>query len=315
MIKRMYDEGFFDFRKDSLTKPFKKGKLSDTFGYPPFSILGSAKQEWQDRKQSWISLGIQSELGRHSFIIERIVAKQYDHARRIKDTSIFDPVLCELIYRWFCPEGGQIVDPFAGGSVRGIVAGFLGYKYWGCDLNSEQIEANNSQAKSVNPQIAPIWIHGDSLEKLDESPKSDLVLTCPPYGNLEKYTDDPRDLSNMNWEGFSEAYRKIIHKTIERMKDDSFACFVVGDFRDSKGYYRSFPGLTIEAFKEKKARLYNEMILVTPAGTACLRTGQFRSNRKLVKIHQNVLIFCKGDWNKAVKKFSDFKARQMNPTR
>lgn len=37
-------------------------------------------------------------------------------------TSIFDPVLCELAYRWFTPADGSILDPFAGGSVRGIVA-------------------------------------------------------------------------------------------------------------------------------------------------------------------------------------------------
>ena len=41
-------------------------------------------------------------------------------------TSIFDPVLCELAYRWFCPPGGVVLDPFAGGSVRGIVASKLG---------------------------------------------------------------------------------------------------------------------------------------------------------------------------------------------
>jgi len=46
-------------------------------------------------------------------------------------TSIFDPVLCELAYRWFCPLDGQIVDPFAGGSVRGVVASLLGRRYWG----------------------------------------------------------------------------------------------------------------------------------------------------------------------------------------
>ena len=40
-------------------------------------------------------------------------------------TSIFDPVLCELVYRWFCPSKGKILDPFAGGSVRGIVAAHL----------------------------------------------------------------------------------------------------------------------------------------------------------------------------------------------
>ncbi|HXF87125.1 MAG TPA: hypothetical protein VNK48_02075 [Xanthobacteraceae bacterium] len=41
-------------------------------------------------------------------------------------TSIFDPVLCEIAYRWFCPPGGSVLDPFAGGSVRGIVASRLG---------------------------------------------------------------------------------------------------------------------------------------------------------------------------------------------
>lgn len=41
-------------------------------------------------------------------------------------TSIFDPVLCELAYSWFCPLDGKVLDPFAGGSVRGIVAAYLG---------------------------------------------------------------------------------------------------------------------------------------------------------------------------------------------
>ena len=29
-------------------------------------------------------------------------------------TSIFDPVLCEIAYRWFSPVGGLMLDPFAG---------------------------------------------------------------------------------------------------------------------------------------------------------------------------------------------------------
>src|SRR5690242_12336191 len=61
-------------------------------------------------------------------------------------TSIFDPVLCELAYRWFCPPDGLILDPFAGGSVRGIVASKLGRRYIGIDLSARQIEANRTQA-------------------------------------------------------------------------------------------------------------------------------------------------------------------------
>ena len=34
--------------------------------------------------------------------------------------------------------------------------------------------------------------------------------------------------------------------------------------------------------------------------TAAMRvTKQFESGRKLAKTHQNVLVFCKGDWKKA----------------
>jgi hypothetical protein len=46
-------------------------------------------------------------------------------------TSVFDPVLCELACRWFSPPGGRVLDPFAGGSVRGIVAALLGRDYIG----------------------------------------------------------------------------------------------------------------------------------------------------------------------------------------
>lgn len=108
-------------------------------------------------------------------------------------TSIFDPVLCELAYKWFCPPGGQIIDPFSGGSVRGIVASLLGYRYWGCDLRAEQVAANEAQRGIADAATPPIWVCGDSRETLKEAPPADFVFTCPPYGDLERYSDDPRD--------------------------------------------------------------------------------------------------------------------------
>lgn len=40
------------------------GNLSDRFGIPPFTTLNAREGWWQDRKRAWLSLGIQSELGR-----------------------------------------------------------------------------------------------------------------------------------------------------------------------------------------------------------------------------------------------------------
>lgn len=223
-------------------------------------------------------------------------------------TSIFDPVLCELAYRWFCPLGGLVLDPFAGGSVRGIVASALGRQYTGVDLRIDQVAANEGQWADVGSRLpegspAPRWLCGDSrnLRTLLRGVEADFIFSCPPYADLEVYSDDPRDLSTMAYESFSDAYREIIAQAVKMLREDRFACFVVGDVRCQKGFYRNFPGLTVEAFERAGARLYNEAVLVTACGSLPIRAARaFESGRKLGKTHQNVLVFCKGDWKRAV---------------
>src|SRR5690606_601202 len=74
-------------------------------------------------------------------------------------TSIFDPVICEIAYRWFCPPNGIVLDPFAGGSVRGIVASRLGRRYVGIELRPEQVAANAAQLNLADgPE--PEWRQG-----------------------------------------------------------------------------------------------------------------------------------------------------------
>jgi len=212
-------------------------------------------------------------------------------------TSIFDPVLCELIYRWFCPPNGLVLDPFAGGSVRGIVASKLGRDYVGIDLRPEQVDANRAQADRICDDHKPRWIVGDSRDiatlALDEY---DLIFSCPPYFDLEVYSEDQRDLSTMEWEPFLEQYRWIIAQSCAMLRSGRFACFVVGDMRDERGFYRNFPAETIAAFQAAGMTLYNEAILVTAVGSLPIRIGkQFGSYRKLGKTHQNVLVFWRGD--------------------
>jgi hypothetical protein len=293
-------------------KPRASGPVAERFTMPPFTVLDARSGEWQERKRAWAAMGLRGEEGRsaktyniHGWLEDRPTARAEVGLEGLKGdgTSIFDPTLCELAYRWFSPKGGQVVDPFAGGSVRGIVAGALGRRYWGCDLRHEQITANEAQADEIDPAVRPVWVCGDSMETLADAPPADFVFSCPPYGDLEEYSDDPRDLSAMDWHAFAAAYKRIILRSVGRLKPDSFACFVVGDFRDTRGFYRNFVSTTIEAFEECGARLYNEAILVTAIGTAAMRvTKQFDSGRKLAKTHQNVLVFCKGDWRKAAER-------------
>lgn len=215
-------------------------------------------------------------------------------------TSIFDPVLCELSYRWFCPPGGHILDPFAGGSVRGIVASCLGFAYTGVELRGEQVAANQAQAH-IGTGPAPVWVNADSRNIATAAPGAyDMIFSCPPYADLEVYSDDPADLSTLPYDEFLPAYEEIIAATAALLKPDRFAVFVVGDVRGKDGNYYGFPWHTIAAFEKAGMRLYNEAVLVTAAGSLPIRAGkQFRTSRKLGKTHQNWLCFVKGDGKRA----------------
>lgn len=291
--------------------------LADRFIVPPFSILDTRQGYWQNRKRAWLALGIESELGREEELLSGTDkrAKEYDYVGGEScwggaGVSVFDPVLTELMYSWFCPAGGLILDPFAGGSVRGIVATYLGYRYIGIDLISKQVEANKVQAEAIVPDRQPKWVVWDSqhlVALLGDRISPDFIFSCPPYFDLEQYSDNPADLSNAeDYTTFMEAYWNIISQSLSLLKPNRFACFVVGDIRDKQGFYRGLVGDTVAAFDDAGAKLYNEAILVNVAGSLPVRvSSQFPSYRKLGKEHQNILVFYKGNPKKIKELFSN----------
>lgn len=270
---------------------------------PPFSILDSRQQNWQDRKRTWKALGIESEVGRDATVYntKEWVDKLRDNGtltgnKLPSNTSIFDPALCEVLYRWFVPDGGKILDPFAGGSVRGIVAEFMGYHYTGIDIREEQVMSNYEQANKIfrEREERPFWIIGDSNVQLDYvNDEFDFVFSCPPYGDLEVYSDLEGDISNMEYDDFLVAYRSIIAKSCAKLKSGGYACFVVGEFRDKKGNYRGFVPDTIRAFTDCGMKYYNEGILINSFASAAIRADGNMKNKKLVKVHQNIIVFKK----------------------
>ena len=276
--------------------------LRDKFIEPPFSILDSKNGNWRNRVNKWKRLGFKSELGRldaktkngnYNRLIKNAGHKGHTHT----NTSIFDPALSELLYHWFCPENGTILDPFAGGSVRGIVANYMGFKYTGIELRQEQVDSNREQALNILPiNNQPQWYVGDSNKLLDDKFNNDfdLVFTCPPYADLEVYSDLEDDISNMKYPEFLIAYKSIIKKSCDKLKKDGFACFVVGEVRDKKGNYIGLVPDTIEAFKECGMNYYNECIYLNGLAGACLTAGRVMGiSKKVKKVHQNVLVFKK----------------------
>ena len=276
--------------------------LRDKFVEPPFSVLDTKSASWQQRKRIWISRGLKSEIGRSSTAIisgtdlYRNISKNKNYDNKDNYVSVFDPALCEIIYKWFCKDGGKILDPFAGGSVRGVVANYLGYKYSGIDIRQEQIDSNREQGLNIlDINNQPSWYVGDSNNVLNDGWNNDfdLVFSCPPYADLEVYSDLDGDISNKPYAEFLSLYESIINKSCKLLKHGGYACFVVGEVRDKNGYYLGFVPDTIKAFEKAGMKFYNEAILLNPVASASMRANGNMKTEKLVKIHQNVLVFKK----------------------
>lgn len=287
----------------------EKGSLAREFIVPPFSILDTRQALWLDRKRNWEMLGYDGRATRgHIQTLPNLKGDRTDEAT----VSVFNPVLCEIMFRWFCGSGGRIIDPFSGGSVAGIISAQMGFKFVGIDLRDAQVQANRTQWEEVQLLDRKMggsndlhgtaeWFVGDSLNLGGlVSGKFDFLYSCPPYADLEVYSDDARDISYMEYEAFLKSYYTIIDRCLSKLNKNRFACFVVGDVRDKKGFYRGFIGETITAFRRSGAMLWNEAILINSYSSVPLRARKpFVGSRKLAKTHQNVLVFCKGDPHKA----------------
>lgn len=284
--------------------------LVERFGVPPFTVLDAKQGYWRDRKAAWTALGVHAEEGRES-LPDTNVATDWMRRGSAVGGSAFDPVLAELVFRWFAPgPGAAILDPFGGEATKGVIAAALGYAYTGVELRAEQVEANRAQWERVREKLPPerltqvrqppVWIEGDSARidaVLPAGKLYDLVFTSPPYYDLEIYSKGDKDGSAFEtYERFIGWYRDIFRQAVGRLKPNRFAVVKIGDVRDERGFYRNFLGDNIACFLDAGMGFYNEAVLATPIGSLALRAGrQFTASRKLGRGHQNVLMFFKGD--------------------
>lgn len=292
---------------DASTKA-KRATLAEEFIAPPFTVLDTRQDFWPQRRDAWLSLGIRPELARREALAKFSKSVFGGNSSGV----VFDPVLCELMYQWFCPQKGAVLDPFAGGAVRGIVAAWLQRNYLGIDLSKKQVADNKEQWDKLREESrgskfgTAKWLAGDALETISQVPKesrADFIFTAPPLFNLELYSNDPRDLSNMPWDKFIASYREIVKLACDKLADNRFAAIVVSEIRSSlagAGRYIGFVPQTIRAFEDAGLRYYNEAVLVTSLGSLPLRARtQMASTRKLGRVHQTVLIFVKGSPSRA----------------
>lgn len=277
--------------------------LVERFGVPPFSILEVRKGYWQKRKKLWKKV-----IGENGESRTGTLFSDKTFIGDIGTVSILDPVLCEIIISWFgLGVGTKCVDPFAGDTSFGFVSGMKGCEFTGIELRSEQAKLNQERCEKANLKSKYINDDGQNILKHIKPNTQDLLFSCPPYFDLEIYSDLPNDASNQgSYEEFLKILENAFSGAIKTLKENRFAAIVVSNIRNTKtGCYRNFVDDVIRLFQRNGMEFYNDIILVDVVGSASQRAAHNMKNRKVVKVHQNVLIFYKGDPKKIKEVFSN----------
>lgn len=165
------------------------------------------------------------------------------------------------LIKFFTKENQIVLDPFVGIGSTLKACILEGRQGIGIELNKKYVKLTKERLKkeisSLNEQKEQKILTGDARKVLSklESNSVDFIVTSPPYWNIlhkkdhkvkqerekhdldSKYSDDPRDLGNIdNYEIFLEELTKILAEGARVLKPSKYMAVVVSDFRDKSRY-------------------------------------------------------------------------------
>ena len=265
-------------------------------------------------------LGVSFREYLRDYATEEEMQRALGNSRNASSTSLFNPAIAEVCATWFTPHpNSDIFDPFAGDTRKGAVFGKLGHNFTGIELRREQVEENNRALDSMDfprgASVRYVCDDGRNVKSHVNNNSQDLLFTCPPYFNLEVYSDDPRDASaQATYEGFANILQEAFARSVECLRNNRFAIVVIGDVRDSHGGYYGLPQDVQRIFKSIGLAFVNEIIIADSVSRSLIGAARAMRNRKVSKRHQQILVFYKGDPRNVSKEFVDIDSRADVPS-
>jgi hypothetical protein len=246
------------------------GGLAAGWVWPPFTLWDGRAPAWLDRKRQWMALGLRPDGGARGF----------------------DPVAAELIYRWFCPRAGLVVDVSPGDATRAVVALKLGCHYVGVDPDHPQIQANREDCQRVLGEGAhPTFIRAN--------PASGVLTDRALFGHPDLIVATAPDPGRGDRSTFLAGWQSLCGQMVELVKPQRFIVVIVRPGRQADGEMWDMAAQTQYAMGMGGAKCWNEAVYCAPAahgGPNPVEVGaKFQNGRRLAATHANVLVFFKGD--------------------
>ena len=209
--------------------------------------------------------------------------------------SVFSPVVSEILFRVYAPPApAKVLDPFAGGGTRAFVAASLGYEYVGLELREAESDRVNRVLTSAGlAERSRVFTsdatYGGTLGAVCLRKPFDFILTCPPYGSLERYGGGPRDLSEMSHEEYLEAMNTVLAWSREAVAPGALSVWCVGNYLDGS-VYRDIRGDLAERAVGTGWVLHDAIVLKMKPGTEAIRLANTLKGRRLVRVHEHALV-------------------------
>lgn len=231
-----------------------------------------------------------------------------DLERRSKNTVVlpslkfskFSYGLAEFVIRYWSDIDDLILDPFSGWAIRGAVAITLGRRYLGYEVSWEMRERGVSFLEAVTGQTRLEGSWGEWDIVLDDgcilqgvaNDSIDLIFTCPPYHQLERYPSAEGQLSDIDdYDEFLEKFRYFFDSSYNVLKPEKYCALVVADWR--KDGYKNFHSDCIQLAQDAGLRLWDIVILKLNSPFTWWRCGMNWEYGYVSKSHEYLLVFKK----------------------
>jgi len=167
----------------------------------------SAVECWENDQELRRAVLTQIDAG-HPTTPERVLKALTFHHRL---PAVFRPAFARFIYEKFARPGDLVWDPCSGYGGRLLGAAAARVRYIGTDIEPETVEGNLALAADIGYK-ADVRL----VSALDaDIPEVALVFTCPPYFDMEQYSDREGQ-PHVSYDGRSDWIERFLFPLVGR---------------------------------------------------------------------------------------------------
>lgn len=278
----------------------RRAEIKVKYGFIPTSIIEAEKQSLQSKDANAEKRNYYSTTNVEFGSVADTIFDVSGQSCRGKGGALsrYPQNIGRYLVKMYSNEGETVLDPFAGHNSRMELVYKLGRNYIGYDLShtfmeSNRVESENLQGKKQGllfPSTNTIMlIEGDSRD-IELAQPADMVLTSPPYYDIEYYGDEAGQLGFCRTYGdFIKDITIILGKCYQYLKTGGFCCWSINDFRRN-GKFIAYHSDIIQAYL-KVGFILHDIVIVDlgyPIGAAF--ATQLEEQRRTAKRHEYIII-------------------------